>query len=111
MYYEYLMVCGKDVKISNLVRYLGVWFNNMLTFKGHVTNKCKSAMWNLKQIRMIRNLLERESTEIPVCSLAISHPDYVNGNLFSISEYLLDCMQRVQSLAARVVLRENKNFS
>ena len=60
---------------------------------------------------MIRNLLDRESTEILVCNLVISHLEYANGNLFGISEHLLDLMQRVQNFAARVVLRENKNFS
>ena len=43
-----LMVCGKEVEISDLVRYIGVWFDSMLTFKDHVTIKYKSAMWNLK---------------------------------------------------------------
>ena len=105
------MLCGKEVKISYLMRYLGAWFYSMLTFKDHVIIKCKSAMWNLKQIRMIRNLLDRESTKILVCSLVISHLDYANGSLFGISEHLLDHMQRVQNFAARVVLRENKNFS
>ena len=43
-----LMVCGKEVKISDLVRYPGVWFDSMLTFKDYITIKCKSVMWNLK---------------------------------------------------------------
>ena len=46
-----------------------------------------------------------------MCGLVISYLDYANGNLFGISEQLLDHMQRVQNLAARLVLRENKNFS
>ena len=105
------MVCGKEVKISDLVKYLGAWFDSMLTFKDHVTIKCKSAMWVLKQIKMIRNSLDRESTKTLECSLVISHLEYANGNLFGISELLLDHMQRVQNFAARIILRENKNFS
>ena len=74
-------------KISDLVRYLGTLFDNMLTFKDCITIKCKSVMWNLKQITMIRNLLDRESIKILVCCLIISHLDYANGNLFGISEH------------------------
>ena len=59
---------------------------------------------------MIRNIFDRESIEILVYSLVISHLDYANGNLFGISEHLLDHMQRVQNFAAMVVLREKKNF-
>ena len=37
-----------------------------------------------------------------MCSLVISHLDYANGNLFGISENLLDHMQRVQKLCSKV---------
>ena len=60
---------------------------------------------------MIRNIFDRQSTEILVCSLVISHLDYANENLFGISEHLLDYMQRKQNFAARVVLRDYNNFS
>ena len=106
-----LNACGNRVSKSDAVRYLGTWFDKMLNFNHHVQKKCKWAMCNLKRIQSIRNVLERESCMILICSLVLSHLDYSNCCLFGISEYLITKMQCIQNYAAWVVLMKNKTFS
>ena len=83
-------------------------FNENLSFAAHITKKCKSVSWNLKRIRMICSMLDKESCEVLVCSLALSHLDYVNGNLYGVANYSLKRMQRIQNYVARVILQVDK---
>ena len=106
-----LNACGTRVPKGDVVRYLGTWFDKMLNLNHHVQQKCKLAMWNLKGIQSIRNVLERESCMILICSLVLSHLDYVNCCLFGISEYLITKMQCIQNYVAWVVLMKNKTFT
>ena len=75
-----LNACGTRLSKRDIVRYLGTWFDKMLNFKHYVQQKCKLAMWNLKRIPYIRNVLEREScmilTLLPMYSLY--HVDNIN---------------------------------
>ena len=96
---------------SDVVRYLGTCFDKILNFHHHVQQKCKLAMWNMKRIQSIRNVLEKESYMILICSLVLSHLDYGNCCLCGISEYLITKMQCIQNYAAWVVLMKNKTFS
>ena len=45
-----LDACGTSILKSDIVRYLGTWFDKMLNFNHHVQQNCKLAMWNLKRI-------------------------------------------------------------
>ena len=106
-----LNACGTSVSKSDVVRYLGTCFDKMLNFHQHVQQKCKLAMWNMKRIQSIRNVLEKESYMILICSLVLSHLDYGNCCLCDISEYLITKMQCIQNYTAWVVLMKNKTFS
>ena len=106
-----LNACGTRVSKSDIVRYLGTWFDKMLNFNYHVQQKCELAMWNLKRIQPIGDVLERESCMILICSLILLQLDYGNCCLFGISEYLITKMQCIQNYAAWVILMKNKIFS
>ena len=84
-----LNACGSRVSKTDVVRYLGTWFDKTLNFNHHIQQKCKLAMWNLKRIWSIMNVLERESCMILICSIVLFHLDYCNCCLFGICEYLL----------------------
>ena len=58
---NYLNVCGEDVSLSVDIRYLGVYLDS-LSFKQHITHKCKVAMLNIHKIRNIRSTLTTEAT-------------------------------------------------
>ena len=39
---------------SPVIKYLGVWINELLTFQYHINMKCKTAIWNLLKIQYLR---------------------------------------------------------
>ena len=108
---EQTNICGTQVKKCKLICYLGAWLDAMLNFKHHTNVKCHTALGNLKKIRLIRNLLDREGCEILMCSLVLSHPEYSNGILAGAADLVINKLQSEQSFAAGVTLYQNKNYS
>ena len=60
------------------------------------------------QIYSIRHFLSTSATKTLVCSFALSRLDYCNSLLAGCPQYLIDKLQRVQSNAARLVLRARR---
>ena len=102
---------GTSVKRENIIRYLGAWLDSVLSFKYHVKIKCKSAMFNLVCIKMLRPSLTVEAANILVMGLVISHLDYANSILFGVLDITLKQLQHVQNMAAKVVLQADKYAS
>ena len=92
---EKINICGPEVKKCKLICYLGAWLDAMVNFKHHTNMKCHKALENL-----ITNLLDRESCEILMCSLVLSHLDYSNGILAGAADLVINKLQRVQNFAA-----------
>ena len=92
----------------DLIRYLGVTLDAFLSFKHHIKVKCKAAMFNLIRIIRIRPYLTQEACNVLVIGLVISHLDYANSILMALPAVDIDKFQRVQNLAAKVVLRHSK---
>ena len=93
-----------EIKSNMLFRWMG-WC--IITYEHPYFIKYQAACQSLKDIRMIRSQLDRESCDILTCSLVLSHLDHANGNLFGIHEYLLK-MQRVQNCRCKIVLNVQK---
>ena len=89
-----------------VIRYLGTWFDETLSFSEHVLTKYKAATWNLKCIWMLMYLIDQRSCEILMCSFILLHLEYGNHCLFGISDYLMIKMQMVKNFTARVVLNK-----
>ena len=102
---------GTRVKKQNVIRYLGGWMDEVLSFKYHVKMKCKSAMFNLVCIKRLRPSLTVEAANILVMGLVISHLDYANSILIGIPDVTIKQLQRVQNIAAKVVLQADKYAS
>ena len=100
-------VCGKIVDKSV---YKVSWshLDKVLSFKVHARTKCKTAVWNIKEIKNIRKYLDRETCELLIYSMVMSHIDYANGLLAGVTELVLGMYQRIQNLAAKVVLNHSK---
>ena len=79
-----LNVCGEDVNLSVDIRYLGVYLDSQLSFKQHITHKCKVAMLNIHRIGNIRSTLTTEATHTLVLGLVTSHFDFCNSVLFGL---------------------------
>ena len=64
------------------------------------------AMWNLQKLRSIRKYLDINTCKILVDSLVTSHLDYCNSLLFGTSYYVLNKLQIVQIIAAKLILNK-----
>ena len=103
-----IKICGSTIELSTVVRYLGAWLDQLLNFKKHITIKCGIAMRNLQLISRIRHLLDQSSCEILISSLVMSHLDYANGILYGLPHQTLKKIQRVQNMAAKLILKRSK---
>ena len=66
-------------------------------------------MWNIHKIRSIREHIDTDMCNILCCALVLSHLDYSNGILSGARKAVLDKMQRIQNIAAKLVLgKSNK---
>ena len=57
-----LVVNGEDVHLSVDIKYLGVYLDNHVNFKQHITHESKVAMLNICQIKNIKSTLATEAT-------------------------------------------------
>ena len=89
-----------------LTGYLGAYLDSSLSFKEQIKMKCKSAMINLLKIRAARKFLSRKACIKMVISLVISHLDYANSLLVGLPQVSLNKLQRVQNMAAKIVLNK-----
>ena len=72
-------ICGDIVVKSSKIKLLGVWLDENLSFKSQINIKCRTAMYNLQQIRNIRKVLSVGACQTLVHGLVTSHLDYVNA--------------------------------
>ena len=89
-------------------RNIGVIFDNELSLKSQVSKLCQVAFFNIRRIRSIRDCLTQHATELLIHFLVISRLDYGNGLLYGVPGKLLDKLQRVQNVAARVVVKASR---
>ena len=98
-------VAGDLIVWGSLIRYLGVWMDEGLTFKQHITKKCQTAMLNILKIRSICQYLDQDTTEHLVLSLCMSHINYCNCVLYGLPDSSIRKLQRVQNMCANLLLR------
>ena len=46
-------VNGTMVRTSKMIKYLGTYLDNGLSFKHHISTKCRIAMWNLQWLKLL----------------------------------------------------------
>ena len=83
-------------------------FDNELSLKSQVSKLCQAAFFYIHRIRSMRDCVTQHATELLIHSLVISRLDYGNGLLYGVSDKLLDSLQRVQNVAARVVVNASR---
>ena len=116
------------------IKYLGAWLDQHLSFKSHIKKKmsndhdeltkdksntshvisrsikthikkkCQTAMMNLQRIKAIHHMLSQEACHQLILGLVISHLDYVNAILINLPQREIHKLQRIQNMAAKIVL-------
>ena len=105
---EALKVNDDMVPTSEIIKYLGAWLDQHLSFKIHIMKKCQIAMMNLQRIKAICHMLSQEACHQLMLGLVMSHLDYVNAILINLPQREIQKLQRIQNMAAKVVLCKNK---
>ena len=72
-------VTGEVVDRTNCIKYLGVWPDDTLSLKHHITQKCKTGMWNLQRLKAICPFLTTEAWHTVVRGIVCAHLDYANA--------------------------------
>ena len=96
------------IQRTGINRYLGAYLDLQLNFGEHIKMKFKAVMINVLKIRATRKFLTKYTCAKNTISLVISHLDYANSLLIGLPEVSLDQLQRVQNIAAKIVLNKSK---
>lgn len=108
---ESINVNGTQINRSEVVRLLGAWLDKELNMKHHVKVKAKAASINLQRLKKIRSFLTQEAAKTLVVSLVLSHLDYANSLLSGLAIKTISILQKIQDLAAKMILGRNKYAS
>ena len=106
-----LNVNDTPIEASDCVKYLGVYLDKNLNLKQQITAKCKVACLNLFRIKNIRRYLTQEACKVLVLGLVIVHLDYANGLYVGLPKKDIERLQRIQNLAAKVIMGRDKSDS
>ena len=90
---------------SESARNIGVMFDANMSMATQITTMCRSAWYQLRNIREVRHSLKTEATIRLVSALVFSRIDYGNILLYGAPGCLLQKLQRVQNSAARLVTK------
>ena len=101
-------VNGETITRASITKYLGAHLDSALNFKQHIKIKCKAAMFNLQRICAARKYLTRSASNKLMVSLVISHLDYANAILGGLPKCIIEQLQQVQNIAAKILLGKGR---
>ena len=85
-----------------------IYLDGQLTMKVHVQRICQTSFYQLRQLRSVRRSLSVNACTALVHVFVTSRLDYCNSLLAGIGDGLIDQLQTVLRVAARLVLRKRK---
>ena len=100
-----IMVGESEICPAVSVRNLGAYFTPHMDMEKHVSNLCRSAYIQLRNIGRIRKFLTVDATRTLVNSLVTSKLDYCNALLVGIPNSTIGKLQRIQNTAARIITK------
>ena len=87
------------------VRDLCVTFDQFLNFDDHITAKCRSTYFHIRNIGKIRNLLSYNACSTSIHALISFRLDYCNFLLYNVPTHKTDRLQRLQNQCARILTK------
>ena len=98
-----VQLLSANIQVMSTVHNLGVLIDSRLTMADHVTAICRSAYYQLRQLRCVVQSLTSEAAMTLVHSFVSTRLDYCNFVLYGIADNQLQRLQSVQNAAARFV--------
>jgi hypothetical protein len=103
-----LKIGNELIEPTAVARNVGAMMDECMSMQTQISQLCKSAWLQLRQIGLIRKHLDATSTERIIHAFVTSKLDYQNGLLYGVPKTQLDKLQRIQNAAARLVTRTKK---
>ena len=104
-------VCGDQVSNSDKIKLLGIWLDSNLNLKHHINMKCRTAIRNIQKLKHIINVLTQDAARLTVHGMVTLHLDYANALYYGLPESSIKKLQRVQNIAAKVILGKTMSES
>ena len=98
-------------KGASVIKYLGTHMDEKLSFKGHITAKCRTAAINFQRIKAIQQVLTEQAMETLVLGTVMSHLDYCNAILCDLPNTDISWLQAIQNMCAKLVKGSTKYTS
>ena len=98
------------ITLNRSVKNLGGIFDQCINMFEHATSVCRAVLYHLKNIHCLRALLAQETFITLVNAFFTFGIDYCNSLLCGISEYNINCLQRIQNSASRIVTNTRKYY-
>ena len=99
-----LDINGTMVQTSKMIIYLGAHLDNSLSFKHHISTKCRTTMLSLQYLKLLWPSLTVQDYITLVLGMVMAHLGYVNSAFIGLPASDINEMQRVQNAAAKSVL-------
>ena len=108
-----LVVGSAHIPPSDKVKNFGVIFDTAMTLESQISKSVKSANYNLRNIRAVRNYLHvtPQATEQLIHAIVSSYLDNCNSLFFGLPKYQISKLQKVQNAAARLVTKSKLSAS
>ena len=103
-----LSIGQSSIKPSTSCKNLGAMFDNNQKMDIHISSVCRATHFHLCNIGTIRSHLTDSATVSLVHSLVTSRLDYCISLLYGLPDTQLRRLQRIQTIAARIVTRSPK---
>ena len=95
---------GKEqIPSSTEARNIGAIFDHNLNLKSHISQICRGAWFHLRNIGLIRNYLDQNTTERLIHSFVTSKLDRMNSLLYGLPKIHLEKLSRIHHAAARLI--------
>ena len=94
------------VDCSSQVKDLGVFFDQVLSLRQHVTYNSKTCRFHRRNISRIRKYIPQDTSVVLIKLLVILRLDYSNGLFYGLHKCTVSGLQVVQYSAARIVTQE-----
>ena len=104
LYTNSLKIASYNIHASFSARNLTI----TLTMEAHVKNMCKSTYFEIRNIHLIRKVLDYDTDATLVHALVTSRLDTGKALLYEITERQLNKLQLTQNAAARMLTRTRK---
>lgn len=94
---------GTNITAAEQARNLGIIFDSHLFFDKQISKVCQNSYFHIRQFRMIRPYLDKNSAIALANALVSSRLDFCNGLYYGLPQSRIQLLQKVQNSLARVV--------